>query len=286
MSSVERHRPYLRRRDDVDDVAEGERQGSFREPELGVVVERIRNGLELFCEPVGELGLFHRRNGIGEDDRPSFFHKVLLESAELYRRLWSKSRGLTEEKYQQYSGKRRKPMHITTVCSLVYLFSDQSEVCLPRSLSGPTKGKRSGYGGKQEQGETIRDCAIRETLEESGVRVIELEKRGVVTFHWGSKQEVPGLRVERCMDVEVHVYRSDRWSGPPMETEAFDDPEFFLFDNIPYHEMMPCEELWFAQLLAGNEFTAEMHFRKCDGKIFCREGHLHKRPRHDLLTKP
>jgi 8-oxo-dGTP diphosphatase len=178
------------------------------------------------------------------------------------------------------------PMHVTTVCSLVYLFSG-NVVCLPKSFSGPTKGKRSGYGGKQESGETIRECAIRETKEESGgIRVLELDKRGVVTFHWGSKQDVPGLSVERCTDVEVHVYRSDLWEGIPIATDVFSDPSFFPVDEIPYHEMMPCEELWFAQLLAGNEFTAEMHFRKCDGKIFCREGHLHKRARHDLFAKP
>lgn len=177
-------------------------------------------------------------------------------------------------------------MHVITVCSLVYLFSG-NVVCLPKSRSGPTKGKRSSYGGKQEPDETIRECVIRETLEESGgIRVLELEKRGVVTFHLGSKQDVPGLRVERCSDVEVHIYRCDKWEGDLIATDAFEDPRFFSLDEIPYHEMMPCEELWFAQLLAGNIFTAEMHFRKCDGKIFCREGHLHNRPRHDLFAKP
>lgn len=177
-------------------------------------------------------------------------------------------------------------MHVTTVCSLVYLF-DNNGICLSMSLSGPTKGKRSGYGGKRKPDETIRDCAIRETKEESGgIQVLELDKRGVVTFHWGSKQYVPGLSVERCMDVEVHVYRSDLWEGFPIATDAFSDPSFFPIDQIPFHEMMPCEELWFAQLLAGMSSLPRCTFANATARSTVEKGTCTSKPATTYSLSP
>lgn len=76
VSSVERDRSDLRSGNNVDDVRERERQSSFRESELCIVVVGIGNGFEAFGEFVGELSLLFGGNRVGEDDRPAFLHIV------------------------------------------------------------------------------------------------------------------------------------------------------------------------------------------------------------------
>jgi 8-oxo-dGTP diphosphatase len=44
------------------------------------------------------------------------------------------------------------------------------------------EGKWVGLGGKLEPGESPEECAIREVYEESGLRIVEPEFRGVLTF--------------------------------------------------------------------------------------------------------
>ena len=46
------------------------------------------------------------------------------------------------------------------------------------------KGKWNGLGGKFEPGETPEECAIREILEESGLRVQVITTEGDPNFSW------------------------------------------------------------------------------------------------------
>lgn len=50
-------------------------------------------------------------------------------------------------------------------------------------------GKWNGLGGKLEDGESPEECAIREVLEESGLRMLNPVLRGVITFPQFSKNE-------------------------------------------------------------------------------------------------
>jgi 8-oxo-dGTP diphosphatase len=44
------------------------------------------------------------------------------------------------------------------------------------------EGKWNGLGGKLEPGETPEECAIREIYEESGLRALNLQYKGLLTF--------------------------------------------------------------------------------------------------------
>ncbi|MBE7050251.1 MAG: 8-oxo-dGTP diphosphatase [Ruminococcaceae bacterium] len=44
------------------------------------------------------------------------------------------------------------------------------------------KGKWIGVGGKFKEGESPEDCMLRETFEETGIRVSDFKYRGIVTF--------------------------------------------------------------------------------------------------------
>ena len=51
------------------------------------------------------------------------------------------------------------------------------------------QGKWNGLGGKFEPGETPEDCASREIYEESGLRVRNLELKGLLTFPGFANEE-------------------------------------------------------------------------------------------------
>jgi len=74
-------------------------------------------------------------------------------------------------------------------------------------------GKWNGLGGKLEPGETPEECAIREIHEESGLRVQNLEYRGLLTF--------PGFANEE--DWYAFVFTTNQFEG-----ELIDSPEGYL----------------------------------------------------------
>ena len=68
--------------------------------------------------------------------------------------------------------------------------------------SDPNEGKYIGVGGHFEEGESPEDCIAREVFEETGLRMLSLRYRGIVTF------------VSDLWETEyVHVFTSDRFEG-------------------------------------------------------------------------
>lgn len=72
-------------------------------------------------------------------------------------------------------------MKLATLC---YVKRDGQTLMIYRNKkpNDMHKGKWNGLGGKFEPGETPEACAIREIYEESGLRVVEPELRGFLTF--------------------------------------------------------------------------------------------------------
>lgn len=110
----------------------------------------------------------------------------------------------------------------------------------------------NGPGGKQEGGETLEGCAIRETYEEMGIRLIpeKLKKIAVIMFHAAG---VP--------DFEVHVYWTDDFEGEPTETRTM-IPAWHPANKLPLEQMIEGDRAWFAKAVSGEKFNANVFFKE------------------------
>ena len=72
-------------------------------------------------------------------------------------------------------------MFNTTLC---YIEKDGAYLMIHRikKINDMNKDKWIGVGGKLEEGETPFDCARREIKEETGIEVLDLNYRGIITF--------------------------------------------------------------------------------------------------------
>lgn len=113
------------------------------------------------------------------------------------------------------------------------------EALLIRKLRGLGAGKINAPGGRLEPGETPVEAAIRETMEEVGVRPLQPRPRGELWF-----QFVDGYALH------CHVFSADGCEGEPHTTdEAI--PQWTPLAALPYAEMWADDALWLPLMLAG-----------------------------------
>ncbi|MDP2629665.1 MAG: 8-oxo-dGTP diphosphatase [Candidatus Harrisonbacteria bacterium] len=128
----------------------------------------------------------------------------------------------------------------------------------PKILLGMKKrgfgaGRWNGFGGKVNPEESIEDGARRELHEEAGVEVSQLEKIGIINFSFQDKEEV----------LEVHIFRSEDFSGEPRESEEM-KPEWFHVDEIPFAQMWPDDIHWIPLFLERKKFKGRFLFGEAD----------------------
>lgn len=137
-----------------------------------------------------------------------------------------------------------KAVHRATLCFVV----DGERVLLIRKKRGLGAGKINGPGGKLHDGETVEQCAARETLEELKVRPLGMMARGRLLFQFTDGYSI-----------DVTVFRAEGFEGTPTETdEAI--PLWHAFDDVPYEEMWKDDELWLPHLLDGRTFHGRFVF--------------------------
>ena len=130
------------------------------------------------------------------------------------------------------------------------LAQDGNRILLGMKKRGFGAGRWNGFGGKVEEGESIPDSALRETLEEAGITITDMEKAGIHEFEFENK---PG-------DIlEVHVFRILTFTGEPIETEEM-RPQWFRVDQIPYDHMWPDDIHWLPYFLANKKFRTQFLF--------------------------
>lgn len=88
--------------------------------------------------------------------------------------------------------------------SLCYIIKEDCYLMLHRVKKDNdiNKDKWIGIGGKLEDGESPYDCVIRETMEETALRLIRPDYRGIVTFV-----------TEDGYTEQMHLFTCDNFSG-------------------------------------------------------------------------
>ena len=115
-------------------------------------------------------------------------------------------------------------------------------------------GKVHGVGGKVEGDESYEDAAVRETVEEIGVRPTKLEHVADIIFDNLYYRGVP----ERQM---MHVFISTEWTGDPAETDEI-KPEWFEISQLPYARMWGDDQHWLPDVLRGHKVEAWFHYNE------------------------
>lgn len=128
----------------------------------------------------------------------------------------------------------------------------------PKVLLGMKKrgfgaGRWNGFGGKIMEGETISSSLTREVKEEAGIEIENPEKVGILEFEFAKNGEV----------IEVHIFKTDKFSGEPTETEEM-KPAWFSIDGIPFKDMWPDDIFWMPLFLEEKKFKGRFLFGEGD----------------------
>lgn len=132
---------------------------------------------------------------------------------------------------------------------LCFIRNKQSkELILIHKKTGLGAGLINAPGGKIEPGETPAEAAIRETQEEIGVTVENIDCRGKLYFQFTDGYSIMG-----------YVFEALTWHGNPVETpEAA--PFWCSEKDIPYEQMWVDDSWWLPHFLADRSFRGRFVF--------------------------
>lgn len=156
-------------------------------------------------------------------------------------------------KIQNYKNQLTEPLRQRT---LVFIIDqNKKRILLGYKKRGFGVGKINGIGGKKEEGETIEEAAIREGIEEVGIKFLDLVKVATLDFYF------PYVDNPKKWNQQVIVFICNKWEGEPTETEEI-KPEWFNLDAIPHHRMWSDDIYWFPKVLAGQTINASFLFNR------------------------
>lgn len=121
-----------------------------------------------------------------------------------------------------------------------------------RNQRGINKGCINFPGGKKEPNENMLDCVKRETLEETGITILNPVKVGYIEFP--------------TMDFYVHVYKTTEFSGEITAREEEVDVFWQNADSIPYEHMREADKDFLPLILSG-QYVKRRYFYTPDFKV-------------------
>ncbi|BFH72428.1 8-oxo-dGTP diphosphatase [Sulfurisphaera javensis] len=115
-----------------------------------------------------------------------------------------------------------------------------------RKLRGLGKGFITFPGGKIEENESEKDCAVRETKEEIGIKIVELIQVAKIDFY-----------LEDKLAEEMTVFISSKFEGIPTET---DEAIPMWLNYVPYEEMWEDDRIWLPLVLEEKKIYCKFTF--------------------------
>ncbi|EKD33135.1 MAG: hypothetical protein ACD_76C00087G0001 [uncultured bacterium] len=137
-------------------------------------------------------------------------------------------------------------MKKTTLCYCL----QNNLMLLGMKKRGFGSGKWNGYGGKVEQDEDIKNAAVREMREESGlvVKKEDLQQVALIRFYFDLNPVF-----------ECHVFVTRAWYGQLIETDEM-SPQWFAVEDLPYADMWADDIKWIPLILDGLKIDADINF--------------------------
>lgn len=135
--------------------------------------------------------------------------------------------------------------------TMIYLKRDDSYLLLFRNKkkNDINEGKWIGVGGRREIGETIDECAIRETKEETGLDVHSLSCCGEVLF------------VDENFRIMMYVYEITDFSGELIECDE-GDLKWIPIKDIYNYPMWEGDKAFLPKVINHEPyFKMELHYK-------------------------
>lgn len=136
--------------------------------------------------------------------------------------------------------------------SLVFPIDSNGQVLLGRKKRGMGFGKWNGFGGKIENGETMRECAVRELYEECGILANAKDLELVADIYFDQPSD-------RTWSHPGVIYIVRNWKGTIKSSDEM-EPKFFHADNLPYDEMWQADRIWVPMIFSGKKIKGLITF--------------------------
>lgn len=118
------------------------------------------------------------------------------------------------------------------------------------------RNKLNGPGGKVEKGESYRECVLRETQEEIGVRISPKHLRLVAMIDFADRQKNGTYKVA----YRVAFYSAKKWNGKIRSRGDLKKLRWFSLRKAPLKRMMLGHPEWFQEAISGHFVRARINY--------------------------
>ena len=140
---------------------------------------------------------------------------------------------------------------MTIRATLSFVLKENQVLLLKKSTGLFGEGKWNVPGGKIRPGETPKDCAIRETHEETGLKVEDARPVGRVHFYKDERRDVP--------EWTGYVFNSRKFSGKLTEGRE-GSLKWFSIDSLPFDQMWEDDPYWCRSAIEGKRFEGWFYY--------------------------
>ena len=139
--------------------------------------------------------------------------------------------------------------------TLVFIIKDGKILLGEKKRGEIGTGILASPGGKLDPGETLVECAVRETGEELDIELDpkKLQLIAIITFF-----------AAEVADFKVYIYRTETFKGVVRETADM-TPGWYDLRRLPYERMFESDRHWFAKALEATprcKLGADVYYKE------------------------